>query len=1536
MITRLHSARLAFHHSPTRERQEVFVHQPSESTEIQINNLRTPNVVERLQQKFRKLYEMLVASNEEADDPELDRIWNEPPEDEFGEKEKYPVAAPRLSPLGPENESGEKMRIRRLEELISSLPLQSIEVVLYKNLFKHEQENGGDFATELQLVSLKNESGQPNKRDIDEFILDHWLTIDALFFLEGTKFLSAAHLYHHWSMDEKVKLIEWLQTILPQGKEHDQSEPTTLQELAKRLETLKQRTPEQRISSNIHAVDEKKRFNFLVSLQELQPRNNNGDRNDEEIDTFLREHAVSIEQLFFIDGNTCLMTEELIRTWSEEEKVHFVEWLQALLSKQLPRYEGTTPETNERKNRRAIIPPIARTPNDIRRAVEEILNGIKKEASEEDRENEKKLTRMLDDLFSILQQYPDRDPPPQVIGTFIDDHKEILSIIMFQSHELRTIQNIFGEKRLEKLNNGSIDTRARVFFDAVKHHFQPELKERRNQWEQEHPTPPGPVISYDSGKAYAASYKRCMKAMKKNATQDDASIDVLIEKNGLPDAFCFGNKIFINPDSVDARDPIERTRVLMHELAHFELDRQNAADTLLEVLGQKKNEKAWQEMKSIIDRIFSKSMLDENDEGTIPAPAFKDDLSYLHEAVAIFMAGEESPYDSKSTRDNRRRTLCIIFKRTLLRDDVASGILDSIKDKTRENYDRNIEHLMKAVGVGIMNETFNDKKEGDPQVRTMDPGGHGTNNTAEIKQELANRSGINDAEKQDSRTDAELREKVTATLEKIKKLKADLPKMDPGNITDEEAKLRHEKGAHTGKELTALHKAGLEAAEEMLTQNESDLIELLGYATIIENWQKVDIKTKAEHARRWSFANANAYEEIMQGLKNASTLQTIDKSDETQADLTRMKNAVKKAMTMLDEQMAVIEEYGKFNEKKEQSEKDKKKDTDNSLYNKLAWFLGKGTGTEWLCYYDIVKIIKLYQEGIVESYKAQQTVTTTRIAKQSAWFLDYVPYGRPTRQIIDRQAKSANDDETGKYAEYLKKQGFTYFELFAPKEPGQVSLLKQNANNINRQKAIIEYGAEHGWLYKLNADTPNDVYGVAFEDEFGPQAFKELLSKYEEGKNHEEERGYGLVKQMPDIKPMIAVLDRETKKCNLFAVKGILKRIQEKGKLGESNVWGAVRFIRALREHPYLLPNLDIGLLDDIGNIGIDKAAWTLTLFKIDRKAFAAWKDMNEKTGNVNESLRHPSVLNHESNRLLKAILTAESLIPGSESMNSDLLDKYVGKILAGQTVTVGGKKISIWNNAFKSYRDFWLKTPSTIDPGSTDDDFFNGVSNDTSDVLLLGSTPISIILGRESQGPLKERNKGANFMASVIFRDQKLKDDGLTEELKNYRAQMKYSLRRALGQAYTQNAARLQIVKERTDANDESPEVSNVNFLDEFWKRDMISDREYIGFALTFTDNDDKRGELMKEVTKVCFEHLSQDGKPLAPKPNTPDKDKKTQKDIQLDTIFKNDHEFLDKDLEVKIQRVKKDGIAKWEKSRHKKSGGDALVVEKSRTEIL
>lgn len=432
------------------------------------------------------------------------------------------------------------------------------------------------------------------------------------------------------------------------------------------------------------------------------------------------------------------------------------------------------------------------------------------------------------------------------------------------------------------------------------------------------------------------------------------------------------------------------------------------------------------------------------------------------------------------------------------------------------------------------------------------------------------------------------------------------------------------------------------------------------------------------------------------------------------------------------------------------SEWERKKDLEK--YKEKGPLRAFMSGIEFRTVDDIVKVVKLHWEAIVNAYKSQQNVRVNKTAKDIAKIYDYVPYAKSVQQILYKQARATNDEETSKFADYIKSEGFTYDELLGDKN----SILYQNRGNVNRAKAIIEYAADHGWLYDMDKTNGHNVYGVDFESEFGTHSFLELINRNEAGKEKEVKRGEERVRYHPEIKLIIEDIRDELKKKNIYAVRGMLQILQNKAKLGESNTWGLTTLMRALQKDKSLLDIMETNLLDNIGNIGIAQSAWSLTQFKTQRKQILAWKQRKGEDMTRDAGFKMARTIKH-----------IEELIPerkrSVERVESGELDHDIAKVLAGQTLRYPdepGLSISIFNNdaVFNDYRKYFSDTTQSTDtkPDQTDDDFFNP-DNIGSDVLLLGDTQTLKILKRESQGAFTHRTKATNFVAQIIDRYDEL-----------------------------------------------------------------------------------------------------------------------------------------------------------------------------------
>lgn len=901
--------------------------------------------------------------------------------------------------------------------------------------------------------------------------------------------------------------------------------------------------------------------------------------------------------------------------------------------------------------------------------------------------------------------------------------------------------------------------------------------------------------------------------------------------NFTPPAFQTGNKLHFDIDNdeyfrldesvsdTDETSPpeelerakIERncTRNAMHELAHLALDKPKRGRPFVEkVIGELKNSGKWDALRTSVDTIF-RYRIDEK---------LKDDQWYAHEIIALYFGGRQSAYRRNgSERDKAHQTVFTLADTALTENRALQLLIEEIATDVGIEMQWLQPQLFKAV--------MERKPLRDASDETWDE------LTTFRRPEAASTASAGDDEK-------ELLKQYTEELQKKKAALVEIP--DTSIVTAESvitqihnynadiSDLRRRLG---GKGPNAIMKGtdkeeqfrdqGVQAADAMLAEQLDELLRMENMATAQKNWSKMEweggpsIEKKAEYARLWSLPNADGYTALEHGHKDMqmndviAELQRLDNDAESKKKRGEVPKFMKTVIETLNDPINKIKDY----------EKDKAKNTTERYHDPsskafVSWLKDFSTnGVEWLCVYDILKIFKIYKEAIIESYHAQQNIVSNKIAKEASWIMEYVPYGKPVRQIINRQARSANDEETNKYADYLKNEGFTYDKLF--EEPN--GLYYQNENNINRRKAVLEYAADHAWLYKLDKENPKNVYGINYIELFGEQKFRELVQKNEAGKSSEEKRGYERVDKDPDIPLLIDMMVEELRLKNIFAIKGLLKRLQEKAKYAESNAWGATTLLSAMRgkfnekDTRMLLDIMDKGLLDDIGGIGIGQSAWTLTWFKVLRHELMDWKYGARFENNI-----FTRTISAIEDRLAANGETFNGLKDMKDQKNKD---HAVARILAGQTYKCANKKyISIFEDDFTEYReDYRSKTATTsTSPKETDDDFFNP-GNGGSDVLLLDNIQTAAILEKTSTGTWINTTKAPNFVTQVFLRDEDL-EEKLPRAKENFRKEMKAKFTYWMNQ--TDDSRRAGLV---TDID-----LHGRVIIQELHKRGMLLDEHY------------------------------------------------------------------------------------------------------------
>jgi len=939
---------------------------------------------------------------------------------------------------------------------------------------------------------------------------------------------------------------------------------------------------------------------------------------------------------------------------------------------------------------------------------------------------------------------------------------------------------------------------------------------------------------------FIQSYMRAILKLEKDAAIPKKTIQKFQEIHYVPNTFIHDGVIHFNMNHIDfdfekklknmreAESNISeedvmkivknnRNRAIIHEIGHYCLNRKDRDGSRWSQLQEHlrsaldvqelAEHPAWVALQEAVEKSFGGKF------------GKKNDIKFLHEAVAIWTAGKRIPNQededeyaviekldavlNAASNDPFVRNIIADFERDV--DEQVSGNgkkESSFSFAQRKMADASGERSDNLAFKERFEEeecgTFTNKPEADPLKK-------------KIKEDLDNSES-------EITTSEQVISKIEAAENSIKKIRSNKAKflslMTPENREAEEK--------------------GLNALLDKFSSDMNDLSVVEEDAVSFGKWDTEGALTMTEKnalAKKFRFSDLGTYEEAMSESDVAALDEkNKEKRGEVLAELADL-------VTMHFEPIIKIADSLE-NAVIKQQESESKSSSGAAEFSIVGWIkrnLGKDGGVHWLSVYDLVKVYNIYKDAILERYHSKQKIRTYQAAKTwNVW--------APLKPDLDKQAKSANDEETEKFKEYLKKDGFTYDQLF-----NSGGVLDKNRGNINRAKAVIDYAADHAWLYKLDRTNGFDVYGIDYEGNWGERTFEELVENNAAQQDKESKNGYSKVNNYPEIPLIIEDMIEELKKKNLWQVHGMMQRLQEKSKLAESNTMALTTLFRALREDPDVLELMDIGMLDKIGNIGIGQSAWALTMYKVQRKQILAMKNavLKESTraGKIHVAKNYSDKdADFVMGRAIKAIENRlpTNLIGTDKKGHPDFrkLDHEVAKVLAGQTIKdIDGRPLSIFDSeieTFNAYRKFYMDFTDTTptDVRKTDPDFFNP-GNGGSDLLLLGQNEVGNILGHQSQGPWIEESKANNFVTQIFMRDEELiKQDPSGRLRSNYRAEMKRKLTLYLNsKVLAQPAAMNYLAKVRTSASPDvkkfidPKKISNKVILLELKNRGMIEE---------------------------------------------------------------------------------------------------------------
>ncbi len=841
----------------------------------------------------------------------------------------------------------------------------------------------------------------------------------------------------------------------------------------------------------------------------------------------------------------------------------------------------------------------------------------------------------------------------------------------------------------------------------------------------------------------------------------------------LPDAFIKGKRVHVNIDSQKLReDPTNITHTVAHEMAHHSYNGMGI-EWQKRFVEKIKSKKEYAMLKESVHAVF-------HEQSNETGPRNNDDNRIVTEALAITIANDRYPRaeeGSTASQQNARqkeKKVQSIFQSIINADDTLMAMMrdwnmryekdmhgapsvDAIEQSIEErNVMRQLEEWFGYPPKNIQADEKGKLYVSEEPLCTSTP----DESTAEEMAKVLGSTNEKKKKEEERMTAKETANKIQTLEVKIKKINQDyLPLMKKGIA-----------GAEDEKMLTSI----VEKNAELVRESEDDLKNVMRYVDILSRWNEngsnaATIAEKIFVAEK-QFPNENPYAT----LGNHPSIESIQAADEAcQSQRTALLAQLKESIRYAENQIEILEKAMEMAYGAKDSQDTDSPGSDLWQWVKKNFFSSEGH-VAYMTPLNIMKVCSIYKEAISEYYNSNQTSKVYDFAKN-------MNISKKIEHTLKKQARSANNDESGKFLDYLKDEGYTFDEIFGKNGDGKTDgVLYENRNNFNKAKAVINYAAEHAWLYKLDRFNGHDVYGIDFERIEGKQSFEELVESYEAAKGKEVDKGRKKVDKDPDVGPIMDMMVEELKAKNIFAVQGIMERLQGKGKWSHCNTWMLTTLLLRMRKDPELRVCFDKGMLDNVANSTIGQSAWSLTWLKIMRTPLMSWKESGLQEDFTKDNIATKVIVKIEDRLQKEGVefpATEQGFKDRCEAIAVIMSCKTYGKGKdTGGKIKIEGSyapknPISIFDEEFSEYREKFRSYTSTTttEPAKTDDDFFGGIS----DAMLLDETQTGRILDRKSTGEWTLATKARGFVSNIFNLDDELMALDKKDASKNFRKEM-------------------------------------------------------------------------------------------------------------------------------------------------------------------